>query len=92
MALRDDRDDLITGVEKGDVDVVMVSLRESVKQPKTKAPRTEVIQLVKFDDKIKHARKRIKGRDVSYEFSRLTADQQKHLDSVIEQAMSELFS
>ncbi|MCQ1059161.1 chromosome partitioning protein ParB [Photobacterium sp. ZSDE20] len=92
LSLRDDRDDLIAGIDSGDVDVVISSLRELVKNPKPKAPRAEVTQLVKFDDKNKHARKRVKGRDFSYEFSRLTVEQQKHLDKVIDQAMSDLFS
>ncbi|MGF1689072.1 chromosome partitioning protein ParB [Photobacterium japonica] len=92
LAEREDRGALLDSIEGGEVEAVMLALRDAVRAPKQASPRAEVTHLVEFTDKNKYARKRVKDRDVSYEFSRLTAAQQKHIDTVIAQAMSELFS
>ncbi|WP_318420053.1 ParB family protein [Photobacterium leiognathi] len=54
---------------------------------KPKAEKAKTSTLWKFDDKNKFARKRTKGRDVSYEFSRLPKNIQAELDSVIAETL-----
>ena len=54
---------------------------------KPKAEKAQVSVLWQFDDKNKFARKRNKGRDVSYEFSRLPKNIQAELDRVITETL-----
>lgn len=54
---------------------------------KPKAEKAKISTLWKFDDKNKFARKRTKGRDFSYEFSRLPKGLQAELDDVIEETL-----
>ncbi len=53
---------------------------EEVKQEKDKA---EITPLAQFDSKGMFARKRVKGRNFSYEFGRLSKELQKELDEAI---------
>ena len=58
---------------------------------KPKPEKAKVSTLWKFDDKNKFARKRNKGRDVSYEFSRLPKNVQSELDRVIAETLKKHF-
>ncbi|WP_325168563.1 ParB family protein [Photobacterium carnosum] len=64
----------------------MSGIRHVCTSPKL-CDRTQVSVLRQFDDKNKFARKRNKGRDVSYEFLRLPKNIQAELDRVIAETL-----
>lgn len=60
----------------------------SVKSKKPRAERPQVTQLWKFSDKNTYARKRTKGRTLSFEFSRLPASLQRELESAVVEVLT----
>lgn len=95
LASREDRAELLSNVESGldrDVKEILDALRQLIMTvPKKQAPAVSVTSLVEFDDKNRHARKKVKGRNVNYEFGRLSASEQDHIDKAIQSALDELF-
>ena len=89
---RDDKANIISEVERGSVDVVIGSLKDLITEKKPKQDKAKVIHLVEFEDKNKHAKKKTKGRNISYEFNQLTNHEQKVLDEAINRALEELYS
>lgn len=83
--------DAISEIDKGSIEDVLSKLRALVSTHKEDKAKVKTIQLVKFDDKNKHARKKLKNRSVNYEFGRLTEKEQVHIDKAIEGAIRELF-
>ena len=59
---------------------------------KPKIEKAQISALWKFNDKNKFARKRNKGRDFSYEFSRMPKDLQAELDRVIVDTLKKYLS
>lgn len=94
LASREDRTELLSAVECGpnsDVKEVLDALFHLTTAPKKPTPAVSVTTLVEFEDKNRHARKKIKGRNVNYEFGRLSSVEQKHIDKAIQSVLDELF-
>ncbi|WP_305810574.1 ParB family protein [Photobacterium leiognathi] len=94
LTSREDRSELLSTVESSpDMDVkdIIDALLALTAAPKKTASAVNVMTLVEFDDKNRYARKKIKGRNVNYEFGRLSAAEQEHIDKVIQSALDELF-
>ncbi|MEZ9210213.1 ParB family protein [Vibrio splendidus] len=56
-------------------------------EAKQESDKATVTHLVEFDSKGMFARKKVKGRNFSYEFGRLSKDVQKELDEAIEKVL-----
>ena len=69
--------------EKKDAIIELIKKELKYTQAKPKADQIEVIPLAQFDSKGMFARKRVKGRNFSYEFGRLSKDIQDKLDKAI---------
>lgn len=94
LASREDRTELLSTVECGpdrDVKEILDALLHLTTTPKKLVPAVSVTTLVEFEDKNRHARKKTKGRNVNYEFGRLSSTEQKHIDKAIQSALDELF-
>ncbi len=63
------------------INVIKAELK--VAEDKQEKDKAEIIPLAQFDSKGMFARKRIKGRNFSYEFGRLSKEIQKELDEAI---------
>lgn len=94
LASREDRAELLATVESGpdkEVKEILDALLHLTTAPKKPVPAVSITTLVEFDDKNRHARKKVKGRNVNYEFGRLSSTEQKHIDKAIQFALDELF-
>ncbi|NOJ06406.1 ParB/RepB/Spo0J family partition protein [Vibrio splendidus] len=58
-----------------------------IAEAKQESDKATVIPLAEFDSKGMFARKKVKGRNFSYEFGRLSKDVQKELDEAIEKVL-----
>ncbi|TFZ60154.1 chromosome partitioning protein ParB [Photobacterium damselae subsp. piscicida] len=95
LSSRKDRTELLSTVESSpdsDIKEIIDALLHLIIPPKKSAPTISVTSLVEFDDKNRHARKKVKGRNVNYEFGRLSASELEHIDKAIQSALDELFS
>lgn len=94
LASCENRTELLSAVAydpDNDVKEVIDALNHLITAPKKLAPAVNVTTLVEFEDKNRHARKKVKGRNVNYEFGRLSSTEQKHIDKAIQFALDELF-
>ncbi|EGR3970591.1 ParB/RepB/Spo0J family partition protein [Vibrio cholerae] len=66
-------------------ELIISFIKEELKivEAKVEKDKAEVTPLAQFDSKGMFARKRVKGRNFSYEFGRLSKDVQKELDEAI---------
>ncbi len=74
----EDQKDLIISLIKSELKIV---------EDKKNTDKAEVTSLAEFNSKSMFARKRVKGRSFSYEFSRLPKSLQDELDSAIAQVL-----
>ncbi|PCD85930.1 ParB family protein [Vibrio mediterranei] len=90
---REDKYLCTLGIEKGDVDSVMVQLRKLIKGDAPEIEKSITVPLVTFDDKNKFAKKTHNkaARRITYDFQRLTAEQQSRIDTAISNVMNEMF-
>lgn len=72
-------------------DAIVSTIKAELKiiEAKKETEKAEITPLAQFNSKSMFARKRVKGRNFSYEFSRLPKSLQDELDSAIEQVLSE---
>ncbi|PWI31910.1 hypothetical protein DI392_17925 [Vibrio albus] len=72
-------------------DAIISAVKAELKlaEEKQSTDKAEVTPLAEFDTKGVFARKRVKGRNFSYEFGRLPASVQEELDSVITEVLKE---
>ena len=95
LASHEDRTELLSTMNvcpNKDVKDILDALLALTTAPKKPAPAVSVVNLVEFEDKNRHARKKVKGRNVNYEFGRLSASEQEHIDKAIQSALDELFN
>ncbi|MGR5432300.1 ParB family protein [Vibrio campbellii] len=71
-------------------DATISFIKEELKITEAKAEReqAQITSLAEFDSKGMFARKRVKGRNFSYEFGRLSKDVQKELDDAIAKVLN----
>ncbi|QRG81510.1 hypothetical protein JOS67_00125 (plasmid) [Vibrio diabolicus] len=69
----------------------MASIKSELKiaEDKHAVDKAEITPLSQFESKGMFARKRVKGRNFSYEFGRLTKAVQNKLDAAIEKILKE---
>lgn len=79
---------------KDQKDAIVSLIKEELKivEHKRETDKAEVIPLVQFESKGMFARKRVKGRNFSYEFGRLSKDVQIELDRAIASVLGKLKS
>ena len=73
---------------KKDAIVSTIKAELKVEEEKQDKDKAEVTPFAQFDSKGMFARKRVKGRNFSYEFGRLSKEIQDELDKVIEAVLS----
>lgn len=80
-------------IERGGVDSVMMQLRKLIKTNKSETSKSVTVPLVTFDDKNKYAKKIYNktNRRTTYEFQRLTTEQQAKIDETISNLMTQIF-
>ncbi|MCQ1058357.1 ParB/RepB/Spo0J family partition protein [Photobacterium sp. ZSDE20] len=86
---RNDKEAIIEGLETGDVATVIGQLKAAVTAPKPKAEKAVVEHLASFANTNKSARRRTKGRNLSFEFSYLTKAEAAELNKIIESAVAQ---
>ncbi|HIF9186504.1 TPA: ParB family protein [Photobacterium damselae] len=93
LTSREDRAELLSTVKSDSMDTkdIIDALLAQTKATKKPIPAVSIMTLVEFDDKNKHARKKIKGRNVNYEFGRLSTFEQEQIDKAIQSVLNELF-
>ena len=74
--------------DQKDVIVSAIKAELKVEEEKQDKDKAEVTPLAQFDSKGMFARKRVKGRNFSYEFGRLSKEIQDELDKAIEAVLS----
>ncbi len=74
-------------VKKADILKLIQRASLSLINPPSK-DKSVITQLLNFSDKDKFARKRVKGRNFSYEFSRLSKEVQHELDQAINEVLA----
>ncbi|HHC7201446.1 TPA: ParB family protein [Vibrio parahaemolyticus] len=74
--------------EQKEAIVSLIKAELKIVESKQDSEKAEVIPLAQFDSKGMFARKRVKGRNFSYEFGRLSKEVQKELDSAIESVLA----
>ncbi|NOI26644.1 ParB family protein [Vibrio mediterranei] len=79
--------------QQGDVDSVMAQLRKFMKGEKSKVEKSVTVPLVTFEDRNKFAKKTHNKvtRRTTYDFQRLTSEQQDRIDTAISNVMNEMF-
>ena len=88
---RSDKKSIVNKAENGGVEVVISSLKGFLAEQKSKQDKVQIVHLVDFDNKNKRARKKTKGRSVSYEFNQLTNHEQEVVDDAINRALKGLY-
>ncbi|MGR5112707.1 ParB family protein [Vibrio jasicida] len=78
-SLEDQKDSIVTAI-KAELKVV---------EAKKESDKAEITPLAQFDSKGMFARKRVKGRNFSYEFGRLSKEMQDKLDAAIAKVLRE---
>lgn len=75
---------------KDQKEIIIATIKTELKVTKVKhkTDKAEVMTIAEFDTKGVFARKRVKGRNFSYEFGRLPKAVQDELDKVIEQVLT----
>lgn len=76
---------------KDQKDAIVAAIKAELKVAETKkeSDKAEITPLAQFDSKGMFARKRIKGRNFSYEFGRLSKEMQDKLDEAIAKVLEE---
>jgi len=69
--------------EQKDAIILAIKAELKIEEDKQEKDKAEVTPLAQFDSKGMFARKRVKGRNFSYEFGRLSKEVQKELDEAI---------
>lgn len=75
--------------DQKDAIVSAIKAELKVAEAKNATDKTEVTPLAQFDSKGMFARKRVKGRNFSYEFGRLSKEMQDKLDAAITKVLEE---
>ena len=75
--------------DQKDAIVAAIKNEQKVAEAKKGTDKAEVTPLVQFDSKGMFARKRVKGRNFSYEFGRLSKGIQEKLDEAIQKVLME---
>ncbi|EMK3312229.1 ParB/RepB/Spo0J family partition protein [Vibrio vulnificus] len=75
--------------EQKDAIVAAIKVELKVAETKKESGKAEVTPLAQFDSKGMFARKRVKGRNFSYEFGRLSKEMQDKLDAAIAKVLAE---
>ncbi|EOB3584711.1 ParB family protein [Vibrio vulnificus] len=75
--------------EQKDAIVAAIKVELKVAETKKESDKVEVTPLAQFDSKGMFARKRVKGRNFSYEFGRLSKEMQDKLDTAIAKVLAE---
>ncbi|MCU8278076.1 ParB/RepB/Spo0J family partition protein [Vibrio vulnificus] len=72
-------------------DAIVAAIKDELKiaEAKKESDKAEVTPLAQFDSKGMFARKRVKGRNFSYEFGRLSKEMQDKLDAAISKVLEE---
>ncbi|HBC3820687.1 TPA: ParB family protein [Vibrio parahaemolyticus] len=75
--------------EQKDAIISVIKRELKVEETKKNAGKAQVIPLAIFDSKGMFARKRVTGRNFSYEFGRLSKGVQEKLDKIIQEVLAE---
>lgn len=75
--------------DQKDAIVSAIKAALKVKEEKKETDKAEITPLAQFDSKGMFARKRVKGRNFSYEFGRLSKEMQDKLDAAISKVLTD---